>query len=180
METRLRGVNLGSGQRRFASTLTIEWINVDCVSRPPDQIPDLICDVGKEPLPYADNSVDYVVLHQVYEHFGLGEGHSIICEAHRVLREGGSLILTMPDMRVLAQRWLTGQLADYIYFVNVYGAYQGLDGDRHKWGYTYESLRADFQNIPVTWSDMTRFNWRPIAGASIARDFWILGMECVK
>ena len=174
------GLNIGSGQRRFTSTPEIEWVNVDCVSRPPDQVPDLICDVGKEPLPYPDNTVDFVVLHQVYEHFGLGEGHGLIREAHRVLRLGGSLILTMPDMRALAQRWLTGQLSDYIYFVNVYGAYQGLEGDRHKWGYTYASLRADFQDIPCIWSDFRKHNWRDIPGADIAMDFWILGVEAIK
>jgi len=24
------------------------------------------------------------------------------------------------------------------------------------------------------------FDWRPIPGASLANDFWILGMECIK
>src|SRR3990167_6154690 len=152
----LTGLNIGSGQRRFEDVSDIiKWWNIDCVTRPPDQIPDMVCDVGKEPLNFADGSVDVCVLHQVYEHFGLGEGHGIIKECHRVLRNGGSLIITIPDMQALAKRWLLGQITDYIYFVNVYGAYQGQEGDRHKFGYTYEGLRADFQNIPCAWSDMS-------------------------
>lgn len=170
-------LNIGSGQRRFDAGQG--WINIDCASRPPDQVPDLICDVGAQPLPYPDNSMDFVVLHQVYEHFGLGEGHSLVLEANRVLRPTGSLILTVPDMRRLAERWLTGQIEDYIYFVNVYGAFQGLDGDRHKWGYSTTSLYEDLRKT-TAWSHIIRFNWREIPGANIARDWWVLGMECVK
>lgn len=176
------GLNIGSGQRRFDTAHG--WVNVDCVSRPPDQVPDLVCDVGKQPLPYADGSVDYVVLHQVYEHFGLGEGHRVIQEANRVLRASGSLILTVPHMRRLAERWLVGQITDYIYFVNVYGAYQGQDGDRHRWGYVAANLEEDLHKAldssGQTWAQIKPFNWREIPGADIARDWWILGYECVK
>lgn len=172
-------LNIGSGQRRFDTEQG--WINVDCVSRE-GQVPDLICDVGKEPLPWKDDSIDYVVLHQVYEHFGLGEGHGLIKEAFRVLKPGGSLIITVPDIRALAQRWMTGQLTDYIFFVNVYGAYQGQDGDRHKWGYTYTGLITDMINAvyPMQWAYTKRFDWRVIPGADIAKDWWVLGFEAFK
>lgn len=183
------GLNIGSGQRRFESTGSMTWVNVDCVSRPPDQVPDFVCDVGREKLPYFGQAnsnpkngdyVDVIVLHQVYEHFGLGEGHGLIRECHRVLKPGGSLIITIPDMKALAHRWLLGQISEYIYFVNVYGAYQGEEGDRHKFGYTYEGLLADFQNVGVSWSDFGKFSWRSIEGANIARDWWILGVEARK
>lgn len=170
-------LNIGSGQRRFDTAHG--WINVDVVSRPPDQIPDLICDVGKDKLPYPDASMQLVVLHQVYEHFGLGEGHGVIREAHRVLQPGGSLILTVPDMRKLAQRWLLGQIDDYIYFVNVYGAFQGLDGDRHKWGFCRTSLVHDLQKV-CTWSKVVPFDGRDLIGSNISMDWWILALECVK
>ncbi len=173
------GLNSGSDQRRFETTSACTWVNIVCASRPPDQVPDVVCDVGREPLLYPDNSIDFVVLHQVYEHFGLGEGYSVIREANRVLRPSGSLILTVPDMRRLAERWLTGQIEDYIYFVNVYGAFQGLDGDRHRWGYSIPSLYLDLQKS-AAWTHIIRFNWRDIPGANIARDWWILGMEAVK
>ena len=151
------------------------------VSRPPDQVPDVVCDVGKEALPYADGTIDCCVLHQVYEHFGLGEGHALIRECHRVLRPGASLIITVPDMKALAQRWLVGTVSNYIYFVNVYGAYQGLDSDRHKWGYSYTSLVQDMKSLEdLRWAKIQRFDWRTIPGADLAQDWWVLALELVK
>jgi SAM-dependent methyltransferase len=169
-------LNIGSGQRRFANEHG--WINIDCVSRD-GQVPDLICDVGRDSLPYPRNSVDLIVLHQVYEHFGCGEGHDLLREIYRTLKPEGSLILTVPDMRALAARWLSKQIDNYIFMVNVYGAYQGEPGDRHKWGYNSESLREDLWSA-APWRMVIPFDWRPIEGADIARDWWILGMEAVK
>lgn len=169
-------LNIGSGQRRFDTAYG--WVNVDCVSRP-GQVPDLLCDVGRDPLPYADNSMDFVVLSQVYEHFGLGEGHGVVREAHRVLKPGGSLILTVPDAKALAQRWMLGQIDDYIYNVNMYGAYQGEPGDRHKWSYTFNALAKDLASI-ATWKVVQNFNSAHISGADIAADWWILGVAAVK
>lgn len=172
-------LNIGSGQRRFDNAHG--WINIDCTSRPPDQVPDLVCDVGREPLPYADNTIDCVVLHQVYEHFGLGEGHSVIREANRVLRAGGSMILTVPCVRALAQRRALGQIDDYIFAVNMMGAYQGEDGDRHKWCFwDLAALANDVKNAGCTWAKVKAFDWRQIDGADIAKDWYIIGLECVK
>ena len=169
-------LNIGSGQRRFDTAHG--WINVDCVSRP-GQVPDLLCDVGKEKLPYPDNSMEYVVLNHVYEHLNLGNGHGIIKEAFRVLKSGGSLIVTVPNIRALAQRWLTGQISDYIFFVNIYGAYQSEEGDLHRWGYTLSSLREDISSVEE-WSKVGAFDWEKIAGSDIPLDWWIMGIRATK
>ncbi len=73
--------------------------------------------------------------------------------------------------------WLEGRLSDQLYFTNLYGAYQGHEADRHRWGYTYRSL---WELLYGTGFNPVMFDCRPIEGADIARDRWILGMEAVK
>lgn len=172
-----RGLNVGSGQRRFDNNRG--WTNVDVASRPPDQVPDVILDATKLVEHFGENTQDMVVLHHVIEHFGCGEADEVLKQCFKVLKSGGSLLIFVPDMRRLAGRWLSGELDDFSYFVNVYGAYQGLEGDRHKWGYDTKTLHQYLSKIPGT-GQIKLFDWREIPGADIARDWWILGMEIVK
>ena len=171
------GLNIGSGQRPFTTTPEIEWINIDRVAHEGMPPPDLEWDGAN--LLYAAGVVDYFVLHHVLEHFGCGEGAGLIREAHRVLKPGGSLLIFVPDLRALAERWLAGGLTTQIYATNLYGAYMGYEEDRHKWGFDGASLE-EFLKASAEWSEVKPFDWRPIPGTDIARDFWILGMECVK
>lgn len=199
-ETRPLCLNIGSGQRRFESTPEAIWVNVDSQRVPPDRVPDVLCNVGVHQLPYVDSSAQYVVLHQVAEHFGCGESEPMLRECWRVLKRGGSLIITVPDMRKLAARWLGGEMDTQLFMTNVYGAYMGDEADRHKWGFDWVSLRdylaemlvpannhcdshtAVFPDCDLCVGDVVRpFNWRPIPGADIAGpDWWILAVEVIK
>jgi SAM-dependent methyltransferase len=53
-------------------------------------------------LPFADESFDAVVLSEVIEHVGDENKRAVIDEAHRVLRGGGTFILTAPFAGVTA------------------------------------------------------------------------------
>ncbi len=171
-------LNIGSGQRRFESIPgVIEWKNLDCVSRP-DQVPDIICNPTRERLPFEDRSVDAVVLSQVYEHFHLGEGLPVLVECYRVLRDGGTLWVTVPNMRALVQRWLAREISDYIFMVNVYGAYQGKDGDDHHWGWTTDSLFEQLSSVP--WSRIGSVMSCDLPSCDLAFDWWILAMKATK
>jgi len=168
-------LNCGSGQRRFEGH---GWVNIDCVSRP-GQVPDVLCDIARGRWPYEDGTVDLVVLHHVYEHLHLNEGDDVLRESQRVLRRGGSLIITVPDVRELAKAWLQGKIDDYIFMVNIYGAWQGEPGDSHAWGWYGKTLAEHLMNT-CAWSAVKSFDWREIPGASIAKDWYILGVEAIR
>lgn len=172
------GFNLGSGQRPFHTVPgKIEWLNVDAQARwkPSWTGP-------AENTPFDSGEADYVVLHHVLEHFGCGEAKGLIAESHRLLKPCGSLLVFVPNLRALAQRWLAGGLTTQIYVTNLYGAYMGDEADRHKWGFDWDLLEHTLQNFSANaaWGKVKPFDWRHIDGADIANDFWILGMECVK
>ena len=170
------GLNVGSGQRKFKSGEGIQWVNIDSISRPKHE-PDVVCDGSA--VPYEDDSVDYFVLSQVYEHFGCGEAVGLLKEAFRVLRPGGSLIISVPNMKALAGRWLGGEITEYIFMVNTYGAYMGNEADRHRWGTTPESLTYHVKNS-ARWTSVNKFDGREITGMDVALDWWITCLEAKK
>ncbi len=169
------GLNVGSGQRRFTTTPEIMWLNIDSVSRPGHE-PDLVCDGAA--IPRADASADYFVLHHVCEHFQCGEAVGLIQEAYRVLAPGGSLIVCVPDMRMLAARWLNRQIDTQLYMTNIYGAYMGNDADTHKWGFDRDSLASFLRKC--NWYKVQMFDYRSIPGADLAKDWWIAALECIR
>jgi ubiquinone/menaquinone biosynthesis C-methylase UbiE len=162
--------NLCSGQRPFSAP----FINVDSQAK---WNPDVVADCSHMPM-FEDASADMIVIHHGLEHFGCGEADAMLKECYRILAPDGSLIVCVPHMRALAQRWLARQMDDQIYFTNLYGAYMGEEADRHRWGFSEVSL---FETLAVCpWMRIRKFDWREIPGADIAKDFWILGMEAIK
>ena len=164
-------LNLGSGQRPFKAP----WTNVDCQKK---WNPDIDLDITHLPTDWAMR-VDMIVLHHVLEHFDCTTGPELLRECYRVLKPGGRLLVFVPDQRALAEAWLTSKIDDYLYTVNLMGAYMGDEADRHKWGYCFRSLHLAMRKAG-SWQSICEFDWRPIEGADIARDWWILGVEGVK
>ncbi len=122
---------------------------------------------------------EYVVIEQSVEHYGCGEAVGLIREAHRILAPGGSLVVTVPNMRALAQAWLRGDLTTQVWMTSCYGAFMGHEADRHRWGFDPQTL-VTFLDAAAKWSKVQMYNWEPMLGVTPARDFWILGARCVK
>lgn len=168
------GLNCGSGQRPFERKEG--WVNIDINPR---WNPDVLGHWNNL-TPFEDGSVDYVVSHHSLEHVGCGEGNGFICEAWRVLKPGGSLLVFVPDMKKLAEMWLRGELTEQLYMTNVYGAYMGDEADRHAWGFSGDGI-LDYLRATANWSTVRPFDWRTIPGADIARDDrWIASGEAIK
>lgn len=164
-------LNIGSGQLPFPKP----WINIDTQAR---WNPDIVADGASLPM-IQDGEASIIVLHHVLEHFGCGEAAGLIRECHRLLESGGNLLVFVPNMAALVDKWRTGELSTQVFLTNVYGAYMGDEADRHKWGYDRDSLMTHL-GACAKWSKVRLFDWREIEGASIARDNWILGVQCVK
>ena len=169
------GINIGSGQRKFHTTDNMMWVNVDTN---PKWEPDVVADGDSLPM-FEAGEADYIVLHHVLEHYGCGEAGGLIQECHRILKPFGSLLVFVPNLRELASMWREGRISTQVYVTNLYGAYMDNEADRHKWGYDSASLK-DFLLTTSKWRSYYRFDWRPIEGANIAADRWILGAECIK
>lgn len=89
-------------------------------------------------------------------------------------------MIFVPNMRVLASHWVDDKISDFTFMVNAYGAYQGKDSDRHKWGYSWATLYEFVRGIVGQEAKIEGWNNRYVQGALIAWDWWILGMEVVK
>lgn len=57
-----------------------------------------ICDLEKDKLPFNDNSFNLVIANQVFEH--LKNIFSPLSEIHRVLKPGGILVFSVPNLAV--------------------------------------------------------------------------------
>jgi predicted SAM-dependent methyltransferase len=164
-------INCGSGQRKFQPP----WINVDINPR---WEPDILGDVKSIPQ-LEDNCAATVVFHHSIEHLTLTDSAAAFKEAHRLLRPGGSMIVCVPNLRALVDAWREGRIDDYIFCVNLHGAYMNDEADLHRWSFTYSTLKKHIENA-AKWRRIDFFNNRPIAGADIAQDWWILSVEAVK
>lgn len=58
---------------------------------------DIICDVVKSPLPFAENSLDFVIANHLLEH--CPNPLKVIKEFYRILKNFGILYLSLPDKR---------------------------------------------------------------------------------
>lgn len=173
-EETMIGLNCGSGQRPFDQAHG--WCNIDTQAR---WNPDIVGDY-KDLSRFDDGNIDIVVNHHGLEHEFPANADQFIKEAYRVLTTGGSLLVFVPDVRALCQRWMTRQITDEIFFVNIYGAYMGDMADTHKWNRSYEGWCKNFMEC-APWSSVGRFDHRAIPGADIAgSDFWIMELEAIK
>lgn len=174
----MRKINLASGQRPFPKP----WENIDI--RDQGYQVDIIADIRTLPM-IEDNTCEVLIAHHCLEHLDMSHVGGAAKEWHRILVPGGRLAVFVPNARAIAERWLAGQIDDFTFNVNMYGAYQGYPEDLHRWSYRYDYLADQMSSGGAQWSIIRPIHPQDVnngiyAGANLAFDWWILAMEFTK
>jgi SAM-dependent methyltransferase len=102
-------LEIGAGDYSFdyCSQNSKSWIKADF-----EEPADVLCDFNQEELrlPFKDNKFDLIICTEVIEH--LLWPQSILKEFHRILNNGGILILSVPNVVSLTYRvaWMLGRI----------------------------------------------------------------------
>ncbi|MFH0798559.1 MAG: methyltransferase domain-containing protein [Pseudomonadota bacterium] len=90
--------------------------------------------------PFADNAVDYVFSSHFLEHLSRRDGCRLIGEIYRILKPGGRVRLSVPDLDYALSLYNRGEkelmLQNY-FFVD----HDGSHHSRHKYMYEYDGLK---------------------------------------
>lgn len=138
---RTRQLEVGSGGKRREG-----WITLDLVPGA-----DLLWSLNWR-LPFADASLDRVFCEHVLEHFSIHQAKHVLNEIRRVLRPGGQLLISVPDLDVFLAASARGDaslatfrpalasarpadILNYIFYM----------GGEHRFMYNFDNLRYHLQ-----------------------------------
>ncbi|MBW3004008.1 methyltransferase domain-containing protein [Candidatus Woesearchaeota archaeon] len=130
-------LNLGCGKISKKGYINIDQNNFENVDR--------VLDIRN--LDYEDNSVEEVRMNYVIEHLTYREGEKLLRTIFKILKQGGTLELSAPDLEKSCKKFLEAKERKWTYWLyNIYGA-QRWPGDVHKSGYTFDFLKLILENI---------------------------------
>ena len=163
------GINLAAGDKHFESTESFHWINCDISAR--DGKVELVHDITKM-LPVPAETFDLIVASHCVEHIEMSIVKDVLADWMRCLKKDGQMIITVPDARALAERYVTKDIDNYIFAVNMTGPYHGSTYDYHRWCYDWEELTDRLQGF--SFEKLTAENMpRELKDGKIALDWWI-------
>lgn len=81
------------------------WVNIDNNAHENIERLDINWDLRK-PLPFEDNSVDFIFNEHFLEHLTVDEGQAVIKDFMRVLKPGGVVRIATPDLSVTVDKYL--------------------------------------------------------------------------
>ena len=80
------------------SNLLAGWLNTDL-----DIFPGVMQLDATKPYPFEDETFDFIFTEHMIEHVPYGGGNLMLCECFRVLKKGGIIRVTTPDLRSLVR-----------------------------------------------------------------------------
>lgn len=95
----MKYLNIGCG---YHFSNNEQWVNLDFISTGKNVIAHNLI----KGIPFENNSFDLVYHSHVLEHFSKEEGEKLISECFRVLKQGGVLRISVPDLEKIARNYL--------------------------------------------------------------------------
>lgn len=145
-------LHLGCGDHKIPG-----WTNIDLVRSRGVVARDLT-----KPMPIDPGSIDYIFTEHFIEHITYEEACRVLADCHRVLRIGGVLRISTPDLRKLVDEYVAGRTDEWhdVDWAPVTPCHLMNEGMR-LWGHQFiydadeltRALReAGFQHVePVDW-----------------------------
>jgi len=107
-------------------------------------------------LPFVDRCADFIYSAHFVEHLTKQDGAHLLTEAFRVLKPGGRIRISVPDLAYAVSLYKseTERMLDSYLFVEHRGSYFA----RHKYMYDYQLMKATLERIGFT--DVSRCSYR--------------------
>lgn len=80
-----------------SNSLLTGWLNTDFIL----ENPAVVYLDATQPFPFADGAFDYIVSEHMIEHIDYAGGDAMLRECFRVLKPGGKIRLSTPDLRMI-------------------------------------------------------------------------------
>ena len=151
-------LNLGCRNKKLPG-----FINIDiCEDTKPDVV-DNAFTLKK----FQWESVDLIYSSHMLEHLNYAESFKALSRWHFLLKKGGVLRLSVPDLEVI--------FAHCLYYKNLSDMMHLLYGDQstefeyHKMGWTFDTLKIDLECMGF--EDIKRWNWRTTEPHSYIDDY---------
>lgn len=130
-------LNLGCGKISKKGYINIDKNDFDNVDR--------VLDIRE--LDYKENEIEEVRMNYVIEHLTYKEGEALLKDIFRILKRGGTLELSAPDLDKCCKKFLETKERKWTYWLyNIYGA-QRWPGDVHKSGYIFEKMKELLEKL---------------------------------
>lgn len=131
--------------------------------------PKIVGDV-RNGIPRDDEFYEEVRMHSLLEHFGKRDKDKVLKECYRVLKTGGKLWISVPDLILIAKELIemyNSEVKVYELINLLYGE-QDYKENTHLWGYTEKSLSKDLMTagfVKVTRLPAERYKYELVVEA---------------
>ena len=145
----IKKINMGCGKRNFG----LDWIHIDGGDF------EHLHSKNIKILPFEDNTIDLIYSSHVLEYFDRGEVIQVLKEWRRVLKNGGTLRLAVPDFQSMARLYMEGGCSLEQILGPLYGKMKMGDTTIfHKTTYDFNSLKQILFECGFT--DIIVYDWK--------------------